>query len=130
GISNLATQVDQSPAGMQTAYNAVDAVRQLIQGHRDYTAMSLLPFLRRTQDTTDLVSFPSSMSRAVRTCINANGSTHWETRSEWETALLESYNEQTVWHEFGHVLSLQHNFMGSVDKNNWPTYKDSTGATQ
>ena len=127
GLSNLATQVEQSPAGMVTAYNAVDAVRQLIQGHRDYEALSALPFQKRTQDTTDLISFPLSMSRASRTCINANGSTHWETRAEWETALIESYNEATVWHEFGHVMGMRHNFMGSIDKNNWPTYKDATG---
>jgi hypothetical protein len=130
GISNLAVSVDQSPAGMQTAYNAVDAVRQLIQGHRDYNAISQLPFFKHTQDTTDLISFPITMGRSTRQCINANGSTHWETQAEWEAALIESYQELTVWHEFGHILGMEHNFMGSVDKQNWPTYKDSTGTTQ
>ncbi|MGD0524932.1 MAG: zinc-dependent metalloprotease, partial [Polyangiaceae bacterium] len=130
GISNLAVNVDQSETGMQTAYQAVDAVRQLIQGHRNYNALSMLPFQQRTEDTTDLISFPLAMSRAVRQCIDANGSTHWETRAEWETALLESYNESVVWHEFGHVMGMRHNFYGSVDKNNWPTYTDSTGTVQ
>ena len=38
-----------------------------------------------------------------------------------------SYYAQTVWHEFGHALGLDHNFMASVDRNNFPHYKDKAG---
>jgi hypothetical protein len=131
-ISNLATSIDQSPAGMQTAYDAVDQVRQLIQAHRNYNATWELPFFRRTEDTTELISFPATMARATRQCIvsAANSTPHWETQAEWESTLLESYYESVVWHEFGHVMSMEHNFMGSVDKANWPTYVDPSGNTQ
>jgi hypothetical protein len=35
-----------------------------------------------------------------------------------------------MWHEFGHSLGLEHNFMASVDKRNFPTYKDGAGRTK
>jgi hypothetical protein len=72
------------------------------------------------------------MGRATRQCIATAGGAapHWETRDEWQAALLQSYYESVVWHEFGHIMSLEHNFMGSVDKANWPTYKDANGNTQ
>jgi hypothetical protein len=121
--------IDQSPAGMQTAYNAVDAVRQLIQGHRDYNAIWELPFFKhRGHDGPHLVPRHDGAVRPA-SASTPTATTHWETQAEWESALLESYYESVVWHEFGHVMGLEHNFMGSVDKANWPTYKDSDRAT-
>jgi len=119
-------QIETSAQGMLAAYNAIDHDRQLLQAHRDYVATWQLPHSLMRADTTDLISFPATMARSARPCVNGK----WMSKADWETALLNSYNEQTIWHEFGHVLGLEHNFMGSVDKANWPTYTDGANNTQ
>ena len=112
--------------GMIDAYNAADNVRQLWQAHRDFVSMWSLPHRVAEADTTDLVSFPGTMARASRQCVNGA----WESQAAWQTALEESYQESVIWHEFGHILGLEHNFMGSVDKAHWPTYTAYDGSTQ
>jgi len=129
GLGNL--QVAEGPSGMQSAYNAVDNVRQLWQAHNDYRALWSYPRSLLRKDTADAISFPQVIARSNRACISVNGGTpHWETLAEYEANLVSSYNEETVWHEFGHVLGLEHNFMGSVDRLNFPTYTDANGAQQ
>ena len=126
-----ALQLSQSQQGMVDAYNAVDQVRQAWQGHRDYVATWQLPRSPAREDTAQLISLPGTMARSARMCVSINGGpAHWETQDEWETAFLESYEQQTVWHEFGHVMGLEHNFMGSIDKQNGPTYTAHDGTTQ
>jgi len=120
------TSIGAGQQGMIDAYNNFDNVRQLWQGHRDYTYAWQLPHSKMRGDTADLISFPFTMARSARQCVSGK----WESQSAWETRLLTTYYEGIVWHEFGHIMGLEHNFMGSVDKNNWPTYKDATGATQ
>jgi len=58
-----------------------------------------------------------------------SGTTHWECRSEYLTSLVQSYWTQTVWHEFGHAVGLRHNFMSSLDRNNFPTWTDTQYAS-
>jgi hypothetical protein len=127
GNSGLpSTAAVQSPAGMVAAYNAIDHVRQLWQGHKDYEALWNLPHSMMAKDTTQLISFPGTMSRASRQCVGGK----WQSKSDWEKGLEQSFIESVIWHEFGHVMGLEHNFMGSVDKANWPTYTASDGTTQ
>jgi hypothetical protein len=132
GQGLAALQIAQSPQGMIDTYNAVDQVRQLWQGHKDFVNTWNLPYSTMREDPPTLVSFPGTLQRWSRQCITstATPAPHWESFAEWETALLESYYQQTVWHEFGHVLGLEHNFMGSVDRNNWPQYTAQDGTTQ
>jgi hypothetical protein len=59
------------------------------------------------------------MSRAARTCVDG----HWETKEEWLDKLTTTYNALTVWHEFGHLVGMEHNFMGSIDAPNFPHFK-------
>ncbi len=127
GTGGLATlDITEGPQGMIDAYNAVDNVRQLWQGHRDYVATWQLPHSMAKKDTTALISFPGMMQKATRQCVNGA----WQTRDQWQAALEQGFLEHLIWHEFGHVLGLDHNFMGSVDKANWPTYTAADGSTQ
>jgi hypothetical protein len=48
------------------------------------------------------------------------GTGQWETKEHWEQGLVTSYWSQVAWHEFGHAMGLEHNFMGSVDLPNFP----------
>ena len=70
-----------------------------------------------------MYSLPGIFSKDARHCINGT----WETRAQYVTNLLKGYYAETLWHEFGHSLGMRHNFMGSVDRNNWPHYKDGAG---
>ena len=70
------------------------------------------------------------MQRDARHCIlAADGTAHWETQQEWQNSLVYTYWSQVAWHEFGHAMGLDHNFMGSVDKNNFPTYQYTDPST-
>jgi hypothetical protein len=115
------------PSGIQDLYNKVDAFRQVWQAHRDYVyKWQALPHSLMRGDTPDLISFTSMAARGSRMCVSGK----WETQAQWLDRLLQGYYDQVVWHEFGHVLGMEHNFMGSVDRNNWPTYKAADGSTQ
>jgi hypothetical protein len=60
-----------------------------------------------------------AFERAGRHCRNGK----WETKEEWVEGIIDSVRAGTVWHEFGHAIGLEHNFMASVDQPHWPTYK-------
>ncbi len=114
-------------AGMQALFNTVDAFRQSWQAHRDYTfKWRVLPHSLLRGDTADLISFPSLAARGSRMCVNGA----WESQSAWVSRVVENTYEAVLWHEFGHVMGMEHNFMGSVDKANWPTAKAPDGSTQ
>ena len=129
GKGLAALEIAHGPSAMKDAYDAVDNVRQLWQAHRDYVAAWQLPHSTMRGDSPDVVSLTSLVNRSARRCVATGGTPHWQTRDEWMTELVDSYEEQTVWHEFGHVMGLDHNFMASVDKANWPTYKAADGST-
>jgi hypothetical protein len=84
-------------------------------------------------DTADSVlTYFNNFEHAGRHCVvnAANPTPHWESLAEWAQDLTISTWTYTIWHEFGHSLGLDHNFMGSVDRRNFPTWTDSNGNTQ
>ena len=86
----------------------------------------------RVMDGTDILTNFELFKKDSRHCIWSNAqhtATHWETRAEYVTSLIQSYWTQTVWHEFGHAVGLRHNFMSSLDRNNFPTWTDVKGGT-
>jgi hypothetical protein len=80
----------------------------------------------------DILSPLTNFEHAGRHCIQnvQNPTPHWETLSEWVTDLNLSTWSYTIWHEFGHSIGLDHNFMGSVDRNNWSHWTDKNGNDQ
>jgi hypothetical protein len=123
GIENAAG----GTAGMQALFDNVDGFRQAWAAHRDYVYQwRALPHSLMRGDTADLVSFTTMAQRGSRMCVNGA----WESQSAWLARLLENYYELVIWHEFGHVMGMEHNFMASIDKANWPTYKAADGSTQ
>ncbi len=99
----------------------------------------------RNLDNTDILNNFSVFAKDARHCVwnnaqhtsgpapacagGGSGTTHWECRSEYLNSLVQSYWTQTVWHEFGHAVGLRHNFMSSLDRNNFPTWTDLHGNT-
>jgi hypothetical protein len=105
---------------VQSASTFLDTLQSGTLSHRDYLYKQnfLRPGTMKADQAADLISFSGIMSRAGRQCVDG----HWETKEEWTDKLTKTYNALTVWHEFGHLLGLEHNFMGSIDGPNFPHY--------
>jgi hypothetical protein len=116
-------EIDTGPAGLQPAIAFVNQLKDATIKHRDYEYLSNFRFPMRKADNVDMYSLVGLFQRDARHCIAGQ----WETREQYVDNLVMSYYAQTVWHEFGHALGLDHNFMASIDRNNFPHYKDQTG---
>jgi len=111
------------PAGFQSALQFVNRLKSAQIEHRDYEYLSQFRYPLRKTDNIDMYSLVGLFQRDARHCINGQ----WETRQQYVDNLVMSYYAQTVWHEFGHAMGLDHNFMASIDRNNFPHYKDKAG---
>jgi hypothetical protein len=85
----------------------------------------------------DILPYFNNFEHAGRHCVqNTLGlvpnstEPHWETLNEWVYDLTLSSWSYTIWHEFGHSMGLDHNFMGSADRNNYPHWTDAHGNDQ
>lgn len=106
--------------GVEGVEQFLTKFQDLQLSHRDYEYKRGFAHKHQMRDeASNLVSFTGVMEKAGRHCVDG----HWETREEWLDKLTSTYHALTVWHEFGHLLGLEHNFMASVDKQNFPRYK-------
>jgi hypothetical protein len=72
-------------------------------------------------DAVDSFAIVSAVQRDARHCVqDSKGMIHWESKDDWVNNLISSYWSQVFWHEFGHAMGLEHNFMASVDAPNFP----------
>ena len=118
------------PTGLQNATAFVNQWRQLTQNHTDFNYTK--QFIRRSPqsfDSFDPTSLTNITANASRHCIATVGGAapHWESKSEWVSDFTTTFYEWVATHEFGHSLGLDHNFMASVDKRNFPVRTDANG---
>jgi len=108
--------------GPTNAAAFLDDLKKLSINHRAirYTKQYAHPHLQLDGAGMD---FTQIMQRAARHC---SGGT-WETKAQWQANLVQTYWSQTIWHEFGHSMGLDHNFMASIDRPNFPVLTDSSG---
>jgi hypothetical protein len=126
--------ITTGPAGVQAATDFINTWRQMTQNHADLQYAKLWTTRSQVYDAVSPFGFNQIMSHASRHCV-ANtvqpnpGSiaTHWETKQEWSDHTWQGYYNMTSFHEFGHTLALAHNFMGSIDQNNFPIKTDPSG---
>jgi hypothetical protein len=113
------------PSFVAGAAGFLDGLQNLQLAHRDYDYKQHFAHGSATKmdSANDVISFVGVMQKAGRHCVNG----HWETKEEWLQNLVSTYHALTVWHEFGHVLGMDHNFMASVDRPNYPHYTDKQG---
>ena len=109
------------PKGLENATSFLNDFRRLTLAHKDHVYKKNFLFKNRFRDAPDAFSFEAVMARDARHCVNG----HWETKKEWSDKLVATYWSQVIWHEFGHALGLEHNFMGSVDAPNWMHVTDA-----
>ena len=58
----------------------------------------------------------SAISKGARRCVDrGDGEFTWESDTEYQERIIEDVVFHVAIHEFGHNLSLRHNFYGSVD---------------
>ena len=115
--------------GLKNASEFLGKMRALTTNHRNlgFAKEAMIP--RNTHmEPVPPALYEQALQSIARHCITgADGSTHWETKNEWVDNIIFSWDRSVIWHEFGHSMGLDHNFMGSVDRPNFPTYKDKEG---
>ncbi len=133
-FSKLMGQIDRGqapfditpgPDGVRAAAAFADQLKSLTINHREFDFAKMYNRRGRHvfEDSTDMFNYIDVFQRDGRHCINGA----WETKEQYENSMADSYYAQTTWHEFGHTLGLDHNWMGSVDRPNFPHYKDGSG---
>lgn len=106
------------PSGLGNATAFVNGYRNLARSHLDLqnTLSAIKKRSHLHQDAPDAFSLESVIVKDARHCIDGQ----WETKAHWQEALISTYWSQVAWHEFGHAMGLEHNFMASVDQPNFP----------
>ena len=128
-ISNGKQPYDSAEGGQGVANAAafVNQMRDLNQSHNELANEMRFAHYNSAWESLDDVSFERVMQHASQQCVNGQ----WQTREQWEQSVIDYFWRSVIWHEFGHSMGLYHNFMGSVDKPNFPpSYTDSLGNTQ
>ena len=106
--------------GVKETTDFLNSFRDLTTAHRDYIYAKNMSLTGMRADAADAFSFETVMARDARHCVGGK----WETKQQWTDGLIKTYWSQVMWHEFGHAMGLTHNFMASLDKNNFPHYTD------
>ena len=109
----------EGPNGLQQSLAFLNNFRQLMQNHQKLEHVKTM--MSRSRDPYDTVSFLGLMQKSARRCVNGQ----WETKAQFVERLHYNYWKEIFWHEFGHALGLNHNFMGNIDRQNFP--KDAQG---
>lgn len=109
---------DVGPNYVDQAVSFLDQLQagRITQHHHKYAKQFLHNRTMKADTASDVIAFTSVMEKAGRRCVGGR----WETKAEWLKNLEDTYNALTVWHEFGHILGMEHNFLASMDKPNYP----------
>jgi hypothetical protein len=126
-FQQLAATIDsgQQPfqAGVANSVAFVNQMRNVTRSHDNLTYMKNFIYPAQYKDALGAFSFETVMQHDARRCVNGS----YETAQQWEQGLIDAYWQQTFWHEFGHAMGLEHNFMGSMDQPNFTPLTDPTG---
>ncbi len=111
------------PHGLDHATSFLNHFRELTLSHRQLVYRKNFLHRGMHMDSPEAFSFEAVVARDARRCVDGK----WETKEQWVAGLIDTYWSQVIWHEFGHALGLEHNFMGSMDERNYPHYQDKSG---
>jgi hypothetical protein len=109
--------------GGQDSANFLAQMQQLTVAHRDYQYIKKFAFPNRAADNSEMLGLPNIFDKDARHCIGGK----WESREDYVNSLIKSMYSFVWWHEFGHSMGLNHNWMGSIDRNNFSHYQDGAG---
>jgi Met-zincin len=109
--------------GTFTAASFANAMRDATTAHNALRYHSTLAHRNLMRDGANAFSLETVMEQDAQKCINGQ----WETQQAYTQRFIDSFWQQTFWHEFGHAMGLDHNFIGNVDQPNFTVKRDSTG---
>ncbi|MFI5296861.1 MAG: zinc-dependent metalloprotease [Polyangiales bacterium] len=112
--------------GVYAAANFMNNLRSLAKSNRELADIKRFQTRDRHMDTPGMYSLENVILKDSVRCVGGN----WETHDQWAQSIIDGYWTQVIWHEFGHSMGLEHNFMGNIDAPNFATYKDAAGKTQ
>jgi hypothetical protein len=119
---------DDSVGGVANAAAFVDQMRDASHAHMQTNRVLSNARHNLHMDVPGSFSLETVMEQDSRQCVaGPNGTPQWETKDQWIQHIIDTYWQQVLWHEFGHSLGLEHNFMASVDQANFTTQRDSSG---
>jgi hypothetical protein len=125
-INSGAEPFDTS-AGATTAADFANQMRAATESHQQY-ALDLMARNRSLalyMDGPGAFSLETVMEQDAQQCINGT----WQSQAQWTQSIIDAYWQQVFWHEFGHSMGMEHNFMGNVDQLNFTPRFQADGKT-
>lgn len=115
GQNPFGAQPLHTQGGIQAQVDFSEKMRDWKTNHQDLQALKDHLHATRSIYTFDPNDAINAISMGARRCIDRSGSFTWESNDEYRERIIEAVVFQVAIHEFGHNLSLRHNFYGSVD---------------
>ena len=113
-----------TPGSPIEAANFANAMRTATEGHKTLERVKSIAFHGLHMDSLNPYSFEAVAQQASQRCVNGS----WESQDAWIQRTIDTYYiENHFWHEFGHGMGLDHNFMASVDQPNFTPLLDANG---
>lgn len=102
--------------GIKAQLDFTEQLRDWRQNHWELQAMKDHIFATKNIYTFDPHDAINAIAKGARKCVARDGSKFtWESDKEYRERIIEAVVFHVAIHEFGHNLSLRHNFYGSVD---------------
>jgi hypothetical protein len=138
--------MEDGVGGVANAATFINGMRTATQNHGQVAYDIARAHASMRMDAPGSFSIETAMERDSRMCVcgnasaaelaasttgfgtcplNSGGGT-WETKDEWTQRVVNRMWAQVLWHEFGHSMGLEHNFMGSLDQPNFTAQRDPT----
>ncbi|MGH7295655.1 MAG: hypothetical protein ACRELB_12005, partial [Polyangiaceae bacterium] len=112
-----------STSWISASVDFANQMRSATQAHQKLQNMKLVIYPNVHMDVPGAFSLETVMEQDAQQCVNGK----WETQDEWVQHIIDTYWQQVFWHEFGHGMGLEHNFMGNIDQPNFVTQRDASG---
>jgi len=114
-------------SALSSGLGFLDNLKALTLAHQTYkNHLAILPHVMGSgmrMDAGDPFTLTQIAASDARQCDPTT--MLWETKAAWIQRVVDTWWKNTMWHEFGHAMGLDHNFMASVDGRNFPTVAKS-----
>jgi hypothetical protein len=116
-------QAAEGTAGVLAAAAFANQMRDATNAHQQLQLARAVMHPGIHMDVPGAFSLETVMEQDSQQCVNGM----WETQQQWVQHIIDTYWQQVLWHEFGHAMGLEHNFMANIDLPNFTTQRDPSG---
>jgi hypothetical protein len=114
----------EGTAGVLAAADFANQMRTATNAHQQLQLMKSVIYRPMHMDAPGAFSLETVMEQDSQQCLPSG---MWETQDQWVQHIIDTYWQQVFWHEFGHAMGLEHNFMANIDQPNFTTQRDANG---